>query len=176
MRNTIQTRRLALRGLRESDALALAQLVNNPRIACNLIAVRHPYTLDDAQSWLRSGNQAHVFAVILEKELIGIVGLEPDPSVISSAELGYWLGEPWWGRGLMAEAASAVLGHAFTSAGLERLTSGCRYGNEASWRILSRLGFRHVSHARVYSLGRKAMMEIATFELTRREWLGPFSR
>jgi hypothetical protein len=72
---------------------------------------------------------------------------------------------------LMGEAVTAVLQHGFITGGYDRITAGYRHGNEASRRILLRAGFRHTGHTRRRSLGRKAMMDIATVEITRREWL-----
>ena len=81
------------------------------------------------------------------------------------------LAEPWWGNGYTGKAAAAVLAHGFMKAGYERITSGYRHGNEASRRILDRLGFRHIGHHLIFSAGRSAMMQAASVEITRREWL-----
>jgi len=171
MTKILETRRLQLRPLREADPLAVALLANNWHISQNLLRVRFPYSLDDARSWLALlGQTGHVFAITLDDGLIGVIGLEEDHCG-SAAELGYWLGEPWWGRGLMGEAVTAVLKHGFITGGYDRITAGYRHGNEASRRILLRAGFRHTGHTRRRSLGRKAMMDIATVEITRREWL-----
>jgi ribosomal-protein-alanine N-acetyltransferase len=174
MTTVLDTPRMKLRAPRDQDAIAVAQLINNPAVSRNLTRVPHPYALDDARIWLaglkRSQGRAHVFALTLDEAPIGVIGLEehsPEPS----AELGYWLGEPWWGNGYMSEAARAVLHYGFGTIELERVTSGYRHGNEASRRILSRLGFRHTGHARVHSLALKRMISIATVEVTRREWL-----
>jgi RimJ/RimL family protein N-acetyltransferase len=169
----LKTSRLLLRPLRLDDAIALSDLINNERISRNLARVKHPYTLDDANMWLASRDHADqglpVFAITLDGRLIGVIGIEED-QIADSAEFGYWLGEPWWGRGYMREAANAVLAHGFEAAGCERCTSGYRHGNEASRRILEGLGFRHTGHARRFSAARKAIMDVATLEITRREW------
>jgi RimJ/RimL family protein N-acetyltransferase len=167
----LTTSRLVLRKVGEEDALAIAPLVNNPRIAENTRRIPSPCSLDDVRRWLselETGEAAaHVFAITFERRLIGVIGLEGDAH---APELGYWLAEPWWGRGLMGEAASRVLEFAFVTCGYERIIAGYRHGNEASRRILVGLGFRHIGHERVYSVARKGMMETAALEITRREW------
>ena len=78
---------------------------------------------------------------------IGTVGLNR-PTLIASgdreAELGYWLGVPWWGRGIMPEAAGRLLRRAFEDLGLERVWCCYYEGNEKSKRVQEKLGFRYV--------------------------------
>jgi len=171
----LTTKHLVLRPIREDDARAVAGLINNPRISHKLTRVRFPYVLDDAHSWLATmktaNDQAHVFAIVHDHGLIGVIGLEKDP-LADEAELGYWLSEQWWGKGLMSEAVRAVAAFAFSDLGYARIIAGYRHGNEASRRILIGLGFRHTGHKRAYSLGTKTMIDIATLEITRREWIG----
>ena len=169
MTSTLATSRLRLRPPLADDAYVVANLINNPRIAHNLMRVRSPYLLDDAHNWLsrlRTSTDP-VFAITLAGKLIGVIGIEGERH---EGDLGYWLSEPHWGKGYTREAAAAILEHAFTAAGYETIVAGYRHGNEASRRILIGLGFRHTGHAQVYSCGRKAKMLTARLELTRREW------
>ena len=115
MTPTLATSRLLLRPPRAGDAYVVADLINNPRIAHNLARVRSPYSLDDAHNWL---NRLHtsadpVFAITLDEKLIGVIGIEGERR---EGDLGYWLSEPYWGKGYTREAAAAILEHAFTIA------------------------------------------------------------
>ena len=78
------------------------------------------------------------------RRFVGAVGLLPDPKreCPGVAMLGYWLDEACWGRGLMTEAARAVVGYGFSQLGLEMVTATCYPHNERSRRVLERLGFR----------------------------------
>jgi RimJ/RimL family protein N-acetyltransferase len=98
--------------------------------------------------------------------VIGIIGYEG----ASNSELGYWLGEDYWGKGILSEAARAVVRHAFTVSGNERLVSRCILGNEPSRRILIGLGFRPVGISSLYSSAGKSAVTSQEFELTSREW------
>jgi ribosomal-protein-alanine N-acetyltransferase len=170
----LRTPRLLLRPPRSEDATYIADLINNERISRNLARVPFPCTLDDVRNWLavlsHEAHDAHVFALTRGPEPIGVIGLEGDDHS-DTAELGYWLGEPWWRGGWMSEAAFAVVRHGFEDLCFERVTAGYRRGNEASRRLLLHLGFRITGHTRMYSRGSRAVVEVARTEITRREWL-----
>jgi RimJ/RimL family protein N-acetyltransferase len=177
MTDRIETPRLILRPIRESETLALAHAVNNRRIVRNTARIPWPYTLDDARDYWRQverGDCRSLRLSIFERARpnvpAGGIGYECDVAG-QAAELGYWLAEPVWAKGYGYEAAAAVTAHAFERAGLDRLVAGYRHGNEASRRILDRLGFRHVGHMDMYSRGAGRFTPTARLELTRREWL-----
>jgi len=168
----LQTVRLNLRPVRDADLISLTAAVNNPRIVRNLMRVPWPYDLDDARSFyehtLELPRRSAVLAIALRAsdQLIGVIGYEGEPD----AELGYWLDEAYWGKGIISEAASAVVHQAFRLKGIERLHSGCIIGNEASRKVLVKLGFRPMGVSSVYSGVRRSYVIIQKFELTSREW------
>jgi [ribosomal protein S5]-alanine N-acetyltransferase len=168
----IETSRLILRPVQESDGPAVASKLNNWHIVKYTGRLPYPYTLDDWNRWWSGrelrGPGAHEFAITRNGALIGVIAYE---SEMGSAVLGYWLGEEHWGRGYMSEAAPAAVAHAFKASGLDRLTASYQHGNEASRRILVGLGFRHVGHARSFSRARGKMVDCAFLELTSGEWL-----
>jgi RimJ/RimL family protein N-acetyltransferase len=176
MPQTIKTARLLLRPLRQSDLFSLAATLNNYRIVRNTARIPWPYTLDDAREYFGRVSQCVPGALqlmIIERArpdtVLGAIGYEAvEPG--HTAELGYWLAEPVWARGLGYEAARAVTAHGFEVAGHERLMAGFRHGNEASRRILDRLGFRIIGHGMMYSRGAGCETPVARLELTRREW------
>jgi RimJ/RimL family protein N-acetyltransferase len=170
----LRTPHLLLRPPRSDDAVHIADLINNERISRNLARVPFPCTLDDVRNWLavlsHEAHNAHVFALTRAGKPVGVIGLEGDDPG-DAAELGYWLGEPWWRGGWMSEAAVAVVGHGFEGLRFERVTAGYRHGNEASRRLLLSLGFRITGHTRMFSRGARATVDVARTEITRREWL-----
>jgi RimJ/RimL family protein N-acetyltransferase len=179
---TIKTERLLLRPLREDDLVVLAAALNNYRIVCNTARIPWPYRLDDAREYLLHAGQSSpgtLRLTIAEKSqpdtVAGGIVYEAEPAG-HSAELGYWLAEPVWAKGFGYEAAAAMTAHAFETAGHECLVAGYRHGNEASRRILDRLGFRIVGHEMIYSRGAGRKTPVARLELTRREWLNAKGR
>src|SRR5665648_112546 len=95
-----------VRDARTEDASSIVVYADNPRVAANLRDIfPHPYRLEDAERFLQSATEQEpctVFAIETESEAIGIIGLTVGQDVHRfTAELGYWLGEPFWGRGIM---------------------------------------------------------------------------
>jgi RimJ/RimL family protein N-acetyltransferase len=166
------TARLRLRSPQSDDAPAIAALANDRRIAENTARIPHPYTLADAEGFLRYLEDSETeiaFAVTLPDDaLIGICGLRMKPR--KAPEIGYWLGAPYWGRGYATEAARAVIDHAFEDLGLERLESGARVSNPASRRVLEKCGFQwsSVTLLRIHAIASSAPVD--RFRLDRGLW------
>ena len=105
----------------------------------------HPYTAADADQWIRQATeetpQTH-FAIVIGKSMIGGIGLELGTDIFRrSAEIGYWLGEPFWGRGIATEAVRAITNYAFSTFNLCRIYAGVFEWNPASVRVLEKAGF-----------------------------------
>ena len=168
----LETERLVLRAPRLEDAKAMARLANDRRIAENTARIPHPYRLADAESFIASVNTTGgetAFAITLaDGALIGCCGLAPAER--SAPELGYWLGQPYWGRGYATEAVHAVIDHAFASAGHDALQAGARVTNPASRRVLEKCGFQWtgVGLYRIRALGSSAPID--RFRLERGIW------
>ena len=116
---------------------------------------------------LGAGN---LVAAIVPKEtdrLIGVIGCEmQDPG---EAELGYWIAEDHWGKGLGREAATAMTDHAFEVMGHEALVASYQVGNAASQRILEGLGFRRTGEGRSFSRARNSEADVVFLETGRCE-------
>lgn len=130
--------RLTLRRPVLDDAPAIAAGLNNFNVARWLGPVPFPYALADAHHWLGTlpADQTPLacnFAIELDGH--GLVGC-----ISHREEIGYWLAEPFWGRGLMTEAAEAVLAWQFEN-GIEQIRSGIIAGNAASLNVQKKLGF-----------------------------------
>jgi RimJ/RimL family protein N-acetyltransferase len=112
--------RCTLRPWRRGDESSLVLHANDRRVWLNLRdRFPHPYTAKDADEWIaHAGAQAPVlnFAIVVDGAAVGGIGLEPGTDVHRrSAEVGYWLGPPFWGRGIATEALRAVTDYAFTA-------------------------------------------------------------
>jgi RimJ/RimL family protein N-acetyltransferase len=138
----LETERLVLRAPRLADAKAIALLANDLRVASNTARIPHPYAAGDAEQFIAAVNRRHqeaCWAITHAGALIGMCGLVPAER---EAEIGYWLGAPFWGRGFATEAARAVIDHAFGGLGYETLQAGARVSNPASRRVLEKCGFQ----------------------------------
>lgn len=138
----LRTERLVLRAPRRGDVKAIAALVNDRRIAENTARIPHPYGVDDAEQFVATVNRRRgevCFVILSDGALIGSCGVDRRED---GAELGYWLGVPYWGRGFATEAARAAIDHAFGELACETLQSGARVSNPASRRVLEKCGFQ----------------------------------
>lgn len=138
--------RCEVRSWRLTDADALAKYANNRKIWVNLRdAFPHPYSKRDAREFLKAVNGRSpetFFAIAVDGEAAGGIGftLHPDVERVS-AEIGYWLGEPFWGRGIVTEALTAVTAHAIQTHGLTRVFAVPFASNAASCRVLEKAGY-----------------------------------
>lgn len=146
----LRTTRLLLRSFDLGDVPDLARLAGANEIAATTLKIPHPYAEDDARSFLAnasedfSAGRAVIFAIsiLAGSELCGAVGLHIADSY-RRAELGYWIGVPFWGRGYATEAASAAVEFGFHTLHLNRIYAHHFSGNTASQRVLEKIGMRH---------------------------------
>lgn len=146
---SLRTPRLVLRPFAMSDAPAVAALCADREIAATTLFIPHPYTLADAQRWLATHSAAWasgtgaMFAVTLASDgtLVGAIGLHPNRDH-NRAELGYWIGKSFWGRGYATEAARAVTRWGFERLGLERIFAYHFASNPASGRVIEKIGMK----------------------------------
>src|ERR1051325_3918184 len=135
-----------LRPWRLDDAESLASHANNRKI---WLTVRdlfpHPYTVQDAREFLQramSEQPELKFCVDIKGAAVGGVGVHPGHDVHRhTATIGYWLGEEFWGRGIMTEAVAAVTDFCFANFALRRISAEVFSTNPASARVLEKAGF-----------------------------------
>lgn len=141
---TLSTRRLVLRAIDEADLPDITSLAGDWDVASMTARIPYPYTLDDARHWIEGlADGEFVRAITHDGLLVGLTGYMPTPDR-ASAEIGYWIGKPYWGRGYATEAAAALVAHAFGHARFERLEC-CHFAdNLASQRVIEKLGFTPV--------------------------------
>jgi len=142
----LQLHRCAVRSWRFTDAQSLARYANNREIWRNLRdGFPHPYSLDDAMAFIAKVAAAQpetMFAITTDDEAIGGIGfgLHSDVERVS-AEIGYWIGEPFWGRGIVTEALQAVTRFAIDEHRLTRVYAVPFAGNRGSARVLEKAGY-----------------------------------
>jgi RimJ/RimL family protein N-acetyltransferase len=165
----LTTDRLVLRPFRVGDAAAVQRHCGNWNIARMLARVPHPYTRAQAEAWIASHPAAgesgaeHVFCIEYGGEAIGSIGLRRIEDGVY--DLGYWLGAPWWGRGLATEAARRIVRFAVDELCAARLTSGHFADNPASGRVLEKCGFRYTDSGMAVGAARGAAALHRNFEL-----------
>jgi RimJ/RimL family protein N-acetyltransferase len=142
----LQGQRCALRRWHTGDASSLVKHANNLNVARQLRdRFPHPYTRADAQAFLNvacTADPVNNFAIDLDGEAVGGLGFVPGRDVERfSAEVGYWLGENCWGRGIVTEALGLFTEHAFNELGLLRLFALPFATNAASIRVLEKSGY-----------------------------------
>ncbi len=137
---------LRIRKWRKEDLESLLRYANNPKIAANLRdQFPHPYTRRDAIEYLnyvRAMDVPMSFAIEFEREAIGCVGFKLGTDIARvSIEMGYWLGEPFWGRGFTTRAVTAASDWAFDGYKVVRVFATVFAHNPASMRVLENSGF-----------------------------------
>jgi RimJ/RimL family protein N-acetyltransferase len=167
----LETERLTLRAPRHEDVKAIAVLANDRRIAENTARIPHPYCVADAEQFVATINQRDgeaCFVLMLNGTLIGACGIDPRDD---GAELGYWLGAGYWGRGLMTEAARAVIDHGFGDLRHETLQAGARVSNPASRRVLEKCAFQWTGVRLTRIRAIRSAAPVDRFRLDRGLWL-----
>ena len=161
---TIRTERLLLRPFARADAGAVTELAGAFEIADTTISVPHPYSLQVAVDWIaghrraRQRGQGFRFAVTQAEsaQLVGCVELRDLNQEHAQAEMGFWIGRPFWGHGYASEAGSAIVRFGFESLGLNRIYAFHMARNPASGKVLQKLGMQRegILRQRVRKWGR----------------------
>lgn len=174
MMPTLFTERLILRAPQFGDAEPIALFLNDIEVAGNLARVPFPYHLSDARAWLRTQRpdlppqEANFSIELANVGYVGHIGYQPAGD---TAVIGYWLGKPHWGRGIMTEAARAVIDWYFASTDAQAIHSGVFHFNAASLAIQRRLGFTETGRSTLLCLARGAELEHIDTILTRERFL-----
>ena len=140
--------KITLRRLEPSDKTQMAQLANNKKIWDNVRdAFGHPYTEKNAEEFIQyqaKSKTEKVFVIDGNGELCGLIGLILQKDVYrKSAEIGYWLGEPFWGKGIATKAVKLITEYAFDVLKITRIYAGIFEYNIASMKVLEKNGFQN---------------------------------
>lgn len=144
---------VSLRKLDVSDNHTLANMANNRKVWDNITDVMpHPYTVRDANAFISlalNSDTEIIFAVEFRGELAGVIGLHRQKDVFRlTAEIGYWLGEPFWNKGIATGSVLLATQHGITRLGLVRIYANVYDFNKLSQRVLEKAGYRFECIAR----------------------------
>lgn len=158
----MRTRRLTLRPLAPRDAATLAQLAGDWDVARMTSRIPFPYGVAQARAWLAMLDGQSAFGIVYRWRLIGVCGFRAESE--TEAEIGYWLGRPWWGRGFATEAGSRLVEHCF-GLGFTTLTCSHFIDNPASARVIAKLGFEPAGPANTWCEARGQYVTALSYRL-----------
>lgn len=135
-----------LRPWNDKDADSLVANADNINIARFMTdGFPHPYTVENARSFIAMATKdvpVHIFAIEAEGKAVGGIGIHPQADVMKkNAELGYWLGEPYWGKGIITAAVRQMVDFAFSTYDITRIYARPFGNNAASQKVLQKAGF-----------------------------------
>ena len=170
---TLETTRLKLRPYTEADIGELLPLIGTREVAATTLRIAHPYTEQDARDFLALAQEpGKVWLAITLREdgrQIGGIGLRVDGQH-QHAELGYWLGVPYWDQGYATEAGREMLRYGFQTLGLHRIFASHFKHNPASGRILAKLGMRYEGCQREHLRKWDQFVDSELYGMLRQEW------
>lgn len=143
----IQVNEYQIRDFKFEDKNALVKYANNPEVSKYLRnTFPSPYTVHDAERWLKSvvgKNDSLFFAIANKNELIGGISAIPYEDIHRfTAEIGYWLGQPFWNKGITSDILKSFCNYLFNNYDFNRLTANVFEGNTASEKVLLKCGFQ----------------------------------
>jgi RimJ/RimL family protein N-acetyltransferase len=160
-----------------SDAREISLLAGDYEVASMTGTIPHPYTERMAADWLASaldGEEGVVFAIERSGALIGCTGYRAFS--LDHAELGYWIGKPYWGMGFATEAVRALVQYAFAHDSFAYLTVGHFSDNPASARVIAKAGFMRQGKELRECMARGVKAYCLTYRLDRETALAEFAK
>ncbi|MDZ5699451.1 GNAT family N-acetyltransferase [Chelativorans sp. M5D2P16] len=167
------TERLVLRPPHEDDVPELVELANNRRVAEMLSRMPYPYSEADAEVFVRGSRSEfrsgchYAVALADSGAFVGCAGIDMRQYGL---ELGYWIGEPYWGLGYATEVAHALVDLAFRATDIDRLHVSCRVINSASRRVIHKCGFQYVGQGMMDSVV-AGKVPVERYQLDRKTWV-----
>ncbi len=169
----LETSRLKLRPYSEADIAELVPLIGAREVAATTLRIAHPYTEQDARAFLVLAEEPDKIwlAITLRADgrQIGGIGLRVDDQH-QHAELGYWLGVPYWGQGYATEASREMLRYGFEVLGLHRIFASHFTHNPASGSVLRKLGMRNEGCQREHLRKWDRFVDSELYCILRQEW------
>ncbi|MBE9182386.1 GNAT family N-acetyltransferase [Oculatella sp. LEGE 06141] len=173
----LYTERLILRPFTLADASTVQQLVGDRDVAAKTLSISHPYEDGMAEAWIKTHalkfakRQTVTFAIVLQQtnQLCGAIGLHIEADY-NSAEMGYWIGKPFWGNGYCTEAAAEVVRYGFDQLHLHRIEATHFSTNPASGRVMQKVGMRHEGHRRQYTLKWGKYEDVELYGILKSDW------
>lgn len=174
---TLSGARILLRPFTLGDAPAVQALAGAREIAATTLNVPHPYENGMAEAWIEThapgyaAGRLATFAIVdpAAQQLVGAIGLMRVPAH-ARAELGYWIGLPYWNRGYASEAGRVILRFGFEELGLHRIHAQHLVRNPASGRVLQKLGMRYEGRLREHVRRWEAFEDLEQYGILADEW------
>jgi [ribosomal protein S5]-alanine N-acetyltransferase len=170
---TLETARLQLRPYNDADITELVPLIGAREVAATTLRIPHPYTERDAREFFALLHDPRkiwlAITLVGDGRQIGGIGLTVDDRH-QHAELGYWLGVAYWGKGYATEAARDMLRYGFDTLQLHRVFASHFKHNPASGRILQKLGMRHEGCQREHICKWDHFVDSELYGMVREEW------
>ncbi len=176
-RPTLETKRLILRPFELSDAKEVQRLAGDRAIADTTLNIPHPYEDGMAEQWIAThhpmvdAGELCNFAIVIEhsEELVGGISLTIVPR-FQRAELGYWIGKPYWNNGYCSEAGRSVIDYGFGALNLNRIHASHFSRNPASERVLQKLGMVYEGRARQHVIRWGRFEDLELYSILKVEW------
>ncbi len=169
-------KRIILRPFDESDAASILEQLKNGVVGRNMSNVPYPYTINDAKKFIAHSKKSGInkadyhFCIESEGKLVGAVSLSKVDLKNRHAVLGYWLGRPYWRKGIMSEAVFLILKFAFEKLKLNRIEAKTMAPNIASARLLEKLGFKKEGILRKAVFKKGGFLDYFVFGLLKSEF------
>jgi RimJ/RimL family protein N-acetyltransferase len=175
---SLESKRLILRPFHVADAPAVQRLAGERDIADTTRNIPHPYADGMAEAWIQSHEPGYedgtvaTFAIIPRDnpDLVGAIGLQIDQD-LGMAELGYWIGKPFWNLGYATEAAIAILAFGFNDLRLNRIQAGHLARNPTSGRVMEKAGMVLEGKTRQATIKRGQREDLVYYGILREDWL-----
>ena len=176
-RPTLETARLILRPCRMDDAADIKRLAGDRDIARNTMLIPHPYEHGEAERWIGThqenyeSGQGVTFGIERRQDgsFLGTIGLTIFEKH-KTAELGYWIGKPYWNNGYCTEASNALLQYGFEIRQLHRIHAKCYSRNPASGRVMQKIGMQHEGTLREHILKWDVHEDVEVYGILRHEF------
>lgn len=173
----LTTERLILRRFTNADAAAVMRLAGDRAIADTTLSIPHPYEAGMAEEWIGTHQDAFdrkqgvTFAIVRRADgaLVGAISLM-EMVQGHQAELGYWIGMPYWSQGYCTEAGRTLLRYAFTDLALMRVHARRLTRNPASGRVLQKIGMRHEGCRRQHAKKWDQFEDVDLYGVLKQEW------
>ena len=173
MAHVLETARLILREWSESDIPELLPLIRAREVAATTLRIPHPYEEKHAREFLASvakENELRMAIRLLnDNRLVGGIGLHPE-MLHRRAELGYWIGAPFWGNGYATEAGREIVRYGFEEFQLKRIFATVFAGNQTSERVLTKIGMQHEGRMRQAVLKWGKFLDVELYSTLREEY------
>ncbi|GJL82634.1 MAG: N-acetyltransferase [marine bacterium B5-7] len=166
----IKTKRLLLRSFCIDDANEVQKLAGNFNVSKTTLNIPYPYESGMAEEWISSHQEdwetktrvAYAMVKLDSDQLLGAISLVGTEG--SQGELGYWIGEPYWGMGYCTEAARKFIRFSFRVMGLNKIVAEHLASNPASGEVMKKVGLSHVMTTRKLDRYRK-MVSVEIYEI-----------